>query len=274
MTTRYVQPHVTQFDGGKYQSEACVPASIANGVGASTGGARRPTSAAVHAVIPKTAETDPHTAGWSEVDASRAAAKMGIPYTALDSWNLLEAAHDAGHYIRVIGDSDVFADSTCSGAFNGDHSIGVHPNERVLNGVELWWIDDPICKTGRWEAKTVIKRYADKLAGRTGRPVRGGRFDTKVPLVAAPPTQPTVVLRYGGARLTPRQVKRIKVPSGRRANVRTRPDRIRTGDVVAHLANGKTFTAYQRTKTGVSLAGSRVWYGNATGTRWLHVSSF
>lgn len=272
--SRYVQPHVTQFDGSVRQGEACVPASLANGVRATTGGSRMPTSASVHSLIPKAQETDPNSPGWSEVDADRAMEKMTIDYAPVKGWEALEAAHDRGQYVRIIGDSDVFSNATCSGAFDGDHSIGVHPNQKVVDGHELWWINDPICKTGRWERKSVIKAYATKLGDRTGRGILGGVFARVVPLVAAPPSAPTVVLRFGARKLTPRQVKRIRVPAGRLANVRTRPDRIRAGDVVARLANGKTFTAYQRTAFGVSLAGSKVWYGNAAGTRWLHVSAF
>lgn len=272
--SRYVQPHITQFDGGHLQNEACVPASLANGIAASTGGARRPSSATVHALVPKAEESDPTKPGWSMVDADKAMGKIGVEFDRLDGWSFLESAHDAGQYIIVQGDSDVFSNSTCSGVYNGDHCVGGHPNENVVNGVEFWWIDDPVCKTGRWERKATIKAYAEKFAHAHGIPVRGGRFVRVVPLVAAPPKPPAVVLRYGGKRLSPAQRKVIRVPAGRLANVRTRPDRIRSGDVVQHLANGKTFTAYQRTATGVSLAGSRVWYGNAAGTRWLHITSF
>jgi hypothetical protein len=266
----YVQPHVTQFDGGSKQGEACVPAALANGVAASTGGARKPASQTVHALIPKSQETDPSTPGWSMADADHAMAKIGIPFDRGSGWNHLEAAHGSGHYVIVQGDSDQFSNSTCSGKFNGAHCIGVHPKSQVVSGHTLWWIDDPICRTGRWERKSVIRDYAEKFNAS----VSFGSFTNAVPAVGAPPKPPTVVLRYGGTKLSPRQVKRIKVPAGRRANIRRRPDRIRAGDIVGTLANGRTFTAYQRTTHGASLAGSRVWYGDQAGARWLHSSSF
>jgi hypothetical protein len=271
---RYVQPHVSQFDGGTYQGQACVPASLANGVAAQSGGARRPTASQVHALIPRDEEQNPGP-GWSVVDADRAMRKLGVEFTPVNGWDMVEAAHDSGRYVTLAGDSDRFANSTCSGVFDGDHTIGVHPNQKTVDAVEVWWIDDPVCKTGRWERKSVIKAYAEKLASARGGSVVGGRFERVVPLTAEPAKPPTVVLRYGGKKLTPRQVKRIKVPSGRRANVRSRPDRIRPGDVTGNLANGRTFTAYQRT-IGVAPPGSssRSWYGDKAGTRWLHSTSF
>ncbi len=42
-------------------------------------------------------------------------------------------------------------DVTISGAFDGDHCIGVHPATKSVGGVTFWWIDDPLCPTGRWE---------------------------------------------------------------------------------------------------------------------------
>ena len=73
---RYVQPHVTQFDGGAGQGEACVPASVANGIAASTGGARRPSSQTIHRLVPRSEETNPATPGWSMGDADNATGKM------------------------------------------------------------------------------------------------------------------------------------------------------------------------------------------------------
>lgn len=267
----YVQPHVTQFDGDKRQGSACVPASLANGVGATTGGARRPAAGVIHALVAPHEEASP-APGWNTEDADLAMQRYGMAFHPVEGWAALKEAHDAGHYIIVQGDSDRFSNSTCSGAFDGLHCIGAHPKETTINGKVAWWIDDPICKTGRWELEERIRVYADALPTPT---IRGGIFDSKVPAVpVAPPNPPTVVLRFGGHKLTPRQTKRIHVPAGRRANIRKRPDRLQARDIVGNLANGRTFVAYQRTVTGVLLAGSRVWYGDQTGTRWLHSSSF
>lgn len=269
----YVQPHVTQFDGDAGQGSACVPASLANGVAAVTGGARKPTSGGIHHLVPKREETDPGTAGWSMADADKAMGKLSIPFdVGHGGWDGVVAAHKAGHYLVLQGDSDRFGNGTCSGVFNGDHCCGIHPKTQVVDGHEWWWIDDPVCKTGRWERVSVLKAYAEKFSSS----IRYGVFPTVVPQVGAPPKPATVVLRYGGKKLAPRQVKRVKVPASRRANIRKRPDRIRASDVVGNLANGRTWVAYQVTRVGAKPPGSssRVWYGDAAGTHWLHSSSF
>lgn len=81
---------------------------------------------------------------------------------------------------------------------------------------------------------------------------------------------PDVVLRYGGKRTTPFPDRtRVNVRAGRKANVRARPDRLGKQYIVDHKADGDLFVAYQRTTSGVLVSGSRVWYGNRTGTRWL-----
>lgn len=99
-----------------------------------------------------------------------------------------------------------------------------------------------------------------------------GHGKAGAPAPVPPPAPPSVTLRYGGTLLTPRQVKRIAVPAGRKARVRTRPST--AAPIVAQLANGTAWTAYQMTRTGTLLAGSAKWYGDRSGTRWLHSSAF
>lgn len=281
----YVQPHVCQFDGSSDQGSACVPTSCANGVAASTGGARRPAGVTIHRLIPQSEESDPHVPGWSIVDADRAMAKIGIPFTIGDSSNgfdHLTASHNSGHYVILQGDSDHFSNATCSGAFDGDHCVGIHPRETVINGVEHWWLDDPICKTGRWERPAVLKAYAADFAARVGG-WRWGQFDHIVPQTSvAVPVPPAVTLRYGG--VASHGTKIIRVPAGRYANVRTRPTSAaslvagRSGSPLnggpRTLANGRKVEYFQVTRSGQLLAGSRVWYGDRSGTRWTHSSSF
>lgn len=88
----------------------------------------------------------------------------------------------------------------------------------------------------------------------------------------APPPTSGLTLRYGGVAIKPPQVKTIAVPAGQRANVRTRPTTASTK--TSSLPNGTKWACYQVTKTGQLLAGSRTWYGNIGGNRWLHSTSF
>lgn len=90
-----------------------------------------------------------------------------------------------------------------------------------------------------------------------------------------PDTEPHVHLKYGGVKTTPFPDRtRVDVAAGRKANVRTRPDRITASDVVAAYPDGTLFRAYQKTTTGAKPAGttSRTWYGDHNGTRWIHES--
>ena len=76
-------------------------------------------------------------------------------------WSLILKVLDSGRGIALQGDSDRFADNTCSGAFDGDHAIYVHPDK---NGTKRL-IGDPICRDWRWEEESVLRAYAQKLWG-------------------------------------------------------------------------------------------------------------
>ena len=270
----YLQPHLSQYRPGASQatrSSGCTWTSGANGIAAVTGGAQRPKPDAIHALVAKNEETDPLKPGWSMGDLELAMHRFGVGFhnRSGQGWNAVVEAHESGHYIALQGDSDQFGNETCSGAFDGPHCIGVHPKSKAEGAVRWWWIDDPICRTARWERQDVLKRYATKL----GTSVFFGVFTQVVPAVGAPlpPAQP-VVVRFGGRPLARPVAKPIRVAAGRKANVRTAP---RTSAVIAaHRANGETFTASQVTDHGQLLAGSSRWYGDRTGTRWVHSSSF
>lgn len=262
--------HNSQYDPGNStitRRSGCVWTTGANGADASTGGTKRPTPDTVHNQLPNSEEQFPKTPGWTLPDLQKALARLSIPFEVRSGkgWAAVVTALDVERrYVVLSGDSDRFP-SGCSGEFDGDHSIGVFPATRVVNGLRQRWINDPICPEGRWEFEYIIRNYAVKFSST----VAFGVFSTPVP--KAPVAAPVVTLRYGGVKIKT-TVKRIAVPAGRRANVRARPTT--SSKLVTTLANGKTFTAYQRTKTGQLLAGSRVWFGDRTGTRWLHISSF
>jgi hypothetical protein len=141
----------------------------------------------------------------------------------------------------------------------------VHPADRIVDGVVYWWLDDPICKTGRWERKSVLHDYAAKLNPN----IQYGVFKSPVPAHAAPvPVPPVVTLRYGATKLNPSQVKTVRVGRGNRAKVRRKP--FKSARVVATFRNGKRWRAYQ---VRIAANGTR-WFGNQYGTRWLRGSSF
>lgn len=264
----YLNPHRTQFDGSPLENENCGPTSAANGANAATAGAYNHTGGYLRHLLPRSQETNPGTPGWSLEDLDHVMFRLGIGFEVRSGqgWGMLLTLLNQGHYVALQGDSDQFTNLTCSGAFNGDHCIGIHPATRVVDGLRQHWIDDPICKTGRWEFDYIIRRYATKLSAN----VRFGIWTKVVRKASIPAVK--VTPRYGGVQIRP-SIKRIRVAANTRANVRTRPNTAST--ITTRLANGKTFTAYQRTDKGQSLSpGGGVWYGNAAGTRWLHVSAF
>lgn len=82
-------------------------------------------------------------------------------------------------------------------------------------------------------------------------------------------TEPHVTLRYGGVRTSPfpDRTRVANAPKGRRVNIRRAPNRDQAP--VDSAANGDVFIAWQHAR-GEQLGGSRLWYGNQNGNRWIH----
>lgn len=230
MTGYYLNRHISQYGAGWKpitRTSGCTWTSGANGIDAQSGGKRTATPDEVHAKVKRTEETSPATPGWSLPDLDLAMARMGIGFeTRIGAgWTALRKLHDTGHYIVLQGDSEVFSDATCSGTFDGDHCIGVHPAE---DGGR-WRIDDPICAAARYESEAVLQRYAERLAPST----RFGYFTTPVPLEVpdtstedvmrsfAVPERPSVAIVKAGTRLYADSAwKTVKVTVGKTTTVR------------------------------------------------------
>lgn len=86
-----------------------------------------------------------------------------------------------------------------------------------------------------------------------------------------PDTEPHAHLRYGGLRTVPfpDRCTAWNASPARLVNVRARPTT--AAPIVQRLRVGAPFVAYQRA-TGQPVAGSRTWYGDHDGTRWVHAS--
>lgn len=165
----YLNDHVSQYAPTAQpvtRRYGCTWTSTRNAADAATKGKIDRTPDQVHALVRNSEEVNPKTLGWAVPDAALALARMGLASEDVtgQGWGAVERAHAAGYYVVFQGDSDRFGDNTCSGDFDGDHCIGAHPATRnTPDGVE-WWIDDPICPTGRWENRAVLSSYARKLA--------------------------------------------------------------------------------------------------------------
>lgn len=215
--TLYVNEHVQQYDYSYFtRVNGCTWTSGANGVRATTGGRKAPSPDYLHSLLPRYQETSPTTPGWSIPDLRAALSKYGMSLVDRSGkgWYDLLGQLDGGHYCVVQGDSDQFGNATCSGAFDGDHAVGIHPRRRISNGYAQRWIDDPICPDGRWEYEFVLRRYASKL----NPGIQYGAFFGRVPTVAVAPA-PTpeggddVAVRYVPA-FTP--TSRMELDEGQR----------------------------------------------------------
>lgn len=87
-----------------------------------------------------------------------------------------------------------------------------------------------------------------------------------------PDVEPYVILRHGARRTVPfpdRTRADLPTQPKLRVNVYDRPDQ-RDGTVVRTMAHGDLFIAWQVTDSGALFRDSRRWYGNRTGTEWVH----
>ena len=182
MSGRYEGTHRWQYGGSaRLASMGCTPTSVANALRCATGGAIDLSGDQVLAKVAPAEETNPATPGWSLGDAALAASRIpGAPPLAIHHgpWVDVEAARAAGYGVILQGDSDQFL-SGCSGAFDGNHCVFVHPD----NDGGSWLLGDPICGDWRSERAATLQRYAEKLSGLQ---VRFATFDVPVPYVAQP----------------------------------------------------------------------------------------
>lgn len=164
----YLNRHRSQYEAGASaitRRAGCTWTSGSNGADASTAGAKKPSPDSVHSQVSKMEETASGTPGWSLADLKKALGRLSIPFDIRtgDGWSEVVAAWNRGLYVVLQGDSDQFGNDTCSGDFEGNHAVGVHPAYRIFNGLRQRWVDDTICGTGRWEYEYVLRRYAIKL---------------------------------------------------------------------------------------------------------------
>jgi hypothetical protein len=185
--------HRSQYDGTPRANENCTPTSGANGARCATGGKTDKSGGAIRGLLRRDEETSPETAGWSLPDLDLAMSRLGVSFhIGQGGWDGVRAARQQRKMIVLQGDSEEFPNGTCSGVFNGDHAVAIHPD---TNG-SLWLLADPICNTRRWESEYVLRRYASNF-----RPsIAFGVFPTPVPELQPPSVPvPTGWVRVTGS---------------------------------------------------------------------------
>lgn len=161
----YYNQHESQYGADRSlrtRQSGCTWTSLANGVDYATRGVKDPEPDSILSLVRIVEETNPATPGWSLADAKLAMDRLGVPFEnrSGQGWLGVLQARSDGLGIVLQGDSDRFGNNTCSGAFDGDHAIFVHP---VLLADGRWRIDDPICSTFRTETESVLRSYAEKF---------------------------------------------------------------------------------------------------------------
>ena len=190
-------------------------------------------------------------------------------------WAALADALKAGHgvilqisYAPILGTP--FAGST---TFAGGHSIAILPG---------WYVYDPLAdgrRTGIYHGpgiypEELLRKAAAELVIRhdaAGHPVKrvgdGHAYAALTPHAFPLPVVAPVHYAYGGEPKL-RGKKIVKVHGAR---VRTMP-RIPAGKILAIYRNGASFICAQTTNSGTRVGGSRRWFGDRTGKRWIHSS--
>lgn len=269
----------------------CTPTSFAMGVQKATLGAKRPTGCSVRRVtgdtqggttIPQCAHAiDVEYGIKTDVHVGNAAAAPSAAAAALHRGRSVALQGNASALVNTEFRSTRGAVNHCVYVNEGRgwHTVGglLVPSEALVfdpaaDGRRAGWgtSDD----SPGWWSWGLVKRFAAALRpwGDDDHRLLGpGRMYSAF----FPDTEPHVHLRHGGTRTTPFPDSTVvHVAAGHRANVRSRPDRIRDEDIVARLKNGAPFEAYQRTH-GVKPPGSSsdVWFGDHNGTRWTHISN-
>ena len=253
---------------------SCTAYATAMAIDRSTLGALRPTGADVRRLTGDT------TGGLSLPQMVGPAAHYGVALevrsgasAATHDW--LRAQLLAGRGIVLQGNTSALLDTafrSTSGAIN--HAVYV--NELRADGLAL--VMDP-CADGRraeidqgpswWPWKTVLdfaaalRPYGDRDPDVVG--------PDRIYCAAGPDTEPHVHLAHGGRRTAPfpDRVNAWNANPKRRVNVRRAPSL--SAPVVGRLAVGQPFTVWQVAQ-GASVAGSKVWYGDHDGRRWVHSS--
>jgi hypothetical protein len=281
--TPYRPQFVAQLDGSKYAGLNCTPTSGAVALDRETLGKRKTTGAIVRSI---TGDTSGGT-NLNQIDAALSQGwdvdldtVLGISTSAalsrLDEGRgmMLQGQEGATHGTKWSA-SETFTGNHCW--FDNER----RKNSQVPGGYEHL-IYDPLADGRRlaialspmWIPETVVLDFARRLnLASSGYIALGyGRLYASF----THDTEPHLTLRYSAKAITPPSRKTVKVPAGRRANVRNAPSI--NGAIVQRLANGNHFTAYQVTTKvvtkGQTVGGSSTWYGNIDGTRWAHMSAF
>jgi len=154
-----------------------------------------------------------------------------------------------------------------SESFTGNHSwfVNSHNDDGFLVYLPLGDARRAgITDSPRRIPKSIVYKFAGLLEVTSGHRLGMGRVYAGF----TRDTEPHVILRYGGRKTNPFP-DRVRASGG--GNLRSAP-RLANQYELRDLVEGELFTMYQVTDEGDSYKGSRRWYGNQNGTRWVHTA--
>jgi len=271
---------VKQLDGSPLGGLSCTCAAGAMALDRETIGAKRTTGARVRQL---TGDSSGGTTLTQVVAALQRGFSVSLttktPTSIADFDNRLHAGQGA-----ILQGSESATRGTryqASETFGGNHAWFVNQGRgwRLTMGVWVpteYLVFDPLADARRpdiavspfWLPRSYLLTFAKRL-DLTG---RGNLLGPgKVYAAFTRDTEPHMHAKYGGKQTTPFPDRTLgKAPAGRKVNVRATPST--AAPIVEMLAIGELFIAYQKTTTGQLHAGSRIWYGDHDGNRWVHVS--
>lgn len=270
---------VKQLDGSRYAGLNCTCAAAAMALDRHTIGKRRATAARIREL---TGDTSGGTNLAQVTNVLRSSygvdmtVRYGAPIATFDQY-----LYD-GHGAILQGASSATRGTRfqASETFGGNHAWWVNEARgwRLVNGAQVptdYLVYDPLADGRRsgiaqspfWLPREYLLTFARRLVISGTTQLGYG----KVYAAFTRDTEPHVHALFGGKPTSPFPDRtRGTAPSGKRVNVRAQPTT--TAPIVDYLASGELFIAYQKTATGQSLSGSRVWYGDHDGKRWVHES--
>lgn len=261
---------VEQDDGSVRQWDNCTMASAAMAIDRHTLGRIRTTGARMRACqYDQSGGTDLSDAktAWSRCFGQYLDVRLKI------TWSTFISAVKAGRGAIVVGWYS-YIPRVYRGQDSSWFGHAVYINEvRTSDGALLMY--DPLREIAVWIPQIYIKRFAGAMrttSGTLGYGYVQTGFTRVTSAIAVPlPPKPTtttssVTLRFG-AIAKPANYYQAKVAAKQR-----RSPYIRSDNVLRTVPAGHKFRIYQRTDKGTNVAGSTSWYGDATGTIWMHTS--
>lgn len=267
----YRPPFIKQLDGSAYAALNCTMAATAMSIIRHFKGVNPPGTARWYPTPSDLrAKTGDRSGGTNLVQADTVAtryygANLDVEYNL--PWHEFRKRILAGMGAIVQGYYTAFKGTSYDAApgFFGNHAVYVNEvrwNEKLDRWEYLMY--DPMADGRRdlpkgpmWIRESLLQKFAAELRVTTGVRVGPGK-------VWAAFTRDTesVTLRHGASRITK------KVFYARYDNIKIRRSPSLSGYVAEVRDKGQTFVAYQKKSDGALVDGSRVWYGNADGTKW------